>query len=354
MIELIKLHNFQGHANTELAPAPGVTVITGQSDAGKSSIIRALWWVARNRPGGAAEAFRRTGAAKKEGVSAAIVTDTAHVARYKRGQENGYLLAGDKLKAIKQDVPTEVAQALRLGDYSIQPQHQPYFLVADSPGDVARKLNEVCGLDIIDTCLRNAGLLASRNAQALGEAERHAEDLEEQLGRYHNLPELEKLVARLEKREAKRQAAHTRLQGLRTALGNARALRERKVGYDDFLGLESQVAPLLDSARKRSELADKRTRLQGVGQGIGQLQARLAAADSKAAYAEQVQDVLLLHGQRDECVQRLQAIRDITDKGRRRQADLERLEQSLRDKEQEFRDAMEEVGVCPLCEQEVA
>jgi DNA repair exonuclease SbcCD ATPase subunit len=52
MIKRIEIKNFQAHKNTEIDFDPGVNVISGASDAGKSSIFRALLWVITNRPSG--------------------------------------------------------------------------------------------------------------------------------------------------------------------------------------------------------------------------------------------------------------------------------------------------------------
>jgi DNA repair exonuclease SbcCD ATPase subunit len=55
-----------------------------------------------------------------------------------------------KFDAIKTDVPEEVIDILNLSELNIQPQHQSYFLLNDSAGEVSKKLNIITGLDIID------------------------------------------------------------------------------------------------------------------------------------------------------------------------------------------------------------
>ena len=44
MINSIKIQNFQSHKNTTIKLKPGVNIITGSSDCGKSVDIRALKW----------------------------------------------------------------------------------------------------------------------------------------------------------------------------------------------------------------------------------------------------------------------------------------------------------------------
>ena len=50
MIKQINIKNFQSHKSTQLKLDPGVNVIVGSSDSGKTAIIRAYLWVVDNRP----------------------------------------------------------------------------------------------------------------------------------------------------------------------------------------------------------------------------------------------------------------------------------------------------------------
>jgi exonuclease SbcC len=56
MIDSLSIQNFQSHEKTELEFDEGINIIIGQSDSGKSAILRALNWVVNNKPNG--EAFK--------------------------------------------------------------------------------------------------------------------------------------------------------------------------------------------------------------------------------------------------------------------------------------------------------
>lgn len=57
-IQEVTIEGYQSHTNSTFCLSPGLTVITGPSDAGKTAIIRALRWFAFNEPTG--EAFLHT------------------------------------------------------------------------------------------------------------------------------------------------------------------------------------------------------------------------------------------------------------------------------------------------------
>ena len=50
MIQRIILDDFLAHKHTELALGPGVTVLTGPNNSGKSAMVEALRCVATNPP----------------------------------------------------------------------------------------------------------------------------------------------------------------------------------------------------------------------------------------------------------------------------------------------------------------
>jgi exonuclease SbcC len=52
MIKSIKIQNFETHIKTHLDLHPGVNVIVGESDEGKSGIIRSIKWNAKKQTAG--------------------------------------------------------------------------------------------------------------------------------------------------------------------------------------------------------------------------------------------------------------------------------------------------------------
>ena len=51
LIQLV-IENFQSHEKTALEFCSGINTIVGSSNSGKSAILRALYWVVYNKPGG--------------------------------------------------------------------------------------------------------------------------------------------------------------------------------------------------------------------------------------------------------------------------------------------------------------
>ncbi len=221
MIKSIGIQNFESHKDTQIDFGPGVNVLVGESEHGKSAVLRALNWTITNRPAG--DAFRsHWGGDTKVMV---IVADspkqeTDKIIKIKGNKTNEYLmeslrpemlLEGKKsrsmvFKAIKQDVPEEITEALNLLPVNVQTQFDPHFLLPPvSPGEVARRLNEVVDLNVIDRTQSNINLGIRDANRHIREGQGKLADAEQSLkgwdwldGAETDLAELEKLSGRAE------------------------------------------------------------------------------------------------------------------------------------------------------------
>lgn len=146
----LKVRDFQCHESFNLPLATGITTLIGPSDAGKSSLLRALRWVALNRPRG--DGFIRNGARR-----ARVTVEAGSTVVRQRGKSNLYRVDEHKLKAFGNDPPPQVLSALNLGPLNFQGQHDAPFWFDLTPPELARQLNKLIDLDSID---RVAGNLA--------------------------------------------------------------------------------------------------------------------------------------------------------------------------------------------------
>lgn len=149
MIHVIQIQNFQKHPKLLVKLDPHITTIVGPSDTGKSSIVRALGWVVFNSPSG--QAFIRDGS---PGCRVTVKTDKHSITRRRSKSVNHYEVDGKKLSAIRKgEVPDDVLESLRLDRLNFQLQHDSPLWLSESPGQVAKNLNEIVNLDLIDKVL---------------------------------------------------------------------------------------------------------------------------------------------------------------------------------------------------------
>lgn len=200
MLKKVILENFQAHEHSEIEFSEGINVICGASDQGKSSVIRAIRWVLENRPSGFA--FKREGS--KGATRVTLIFDSGKIIKTRSETENSYkVYALDKppveFKALRTDVPEEVKAVAQFGPYNVQYQFGTSFLLDDSPGDVAKKLNSLSGVSIIDDILKETNSrVRAEKAKETATSELLA-NLKKTKAGFKNLKKLEKLVLEAEK-----------------------------------------------------------------------------------------------------------------------------------------------------------
>jgi energy-coupling factor transporter ATP-binding protein EcfA2 len=145
MFERFQAINYQVLEDLRLRLDPGVTVIVGRNDAGKSAALRAFEWLCTNRPPGNADIRHGT-----EGMAARLWVDGHVIERHKSATRNIYKLDGQTFKAFGNDVPAEIAQILNVDEINFQGQHEAPFWFTATPADLCRQLNAIVDLGIID------------------------------------------------------------------------------------------------------------------------------------------------------------------------------------------------------------
>lgn len=196
-IKKIKLTNFQSYENTELVLSDNVNVFVGVSRQGKTAIIRALQWVLDDQLKG--DYFISYG---KKNCSVEIETFKGDViTRTRTPSFNGYYLNGTKFEALRGKIPDEIKNIVGMTDLNWQFEHDGPFLLNDSPGEVARKLNKVADLEDIDISFKNLNHWVKSTNNDVDRFKNECDNLESDLKEYDYLPKMKKEVDQLEKQE---------------------------------------------------------------------------------------------------------------------------------------------------------
>lgn len=149
MINKLEIENFQSHKKSVLEFDPGVNIIIGKTDSGKSAIIRSLKFVTFNKPTG--DSFLPLYWEGKTKVK--VVTDSGEVIRNK-GSQNSYVVNGTKLTAFGTNVPDEVQKVLNMNEVNFQYQIDLPFLISNTSGEVGQFLNRIANLSVIDVAIK--------------------------------------------------------------------------------------------------------------------------------------------------------------------------------------------------------
>ena len=160
MLNQLYIRNVQSHRRTLFKFSPGLNVIAGDSDLGKSAAVRALQLLIDNKSVSSndlcswwADHFLIRG----------LFNDEYYVERSRSKTENAYRTYTDEtkqdpdvFKAFGRSPPSEISDIIKLGPLNVQTQQDSIFLLTKTAGEIARYLNGIVDLNIIDQSLSRA------------------------------------------------------------------------------------------------------------------------------------------------------------------------------------------------------
>lgn len=223
MLESLDIRNFQKHRELHLEFDPEITVLSGRTNSGKSAILRCLHWLAFNRPSG--DGFITHG---QEQVQASLILDGGRsVVREKRKSKNVYLLDGKELAALGQGkVPEEVADLLNVDETNVQSQFAQVFWFSLTSGEVARELNKIVNLQLIDRVLSRGQAELKTARSRVQVSQERLDKARERLEGLEWVPQADKKLRQLEERLERVQELQSRVDRLEEALTEGRRLQD--------------------------------------------------------------------------------------------------------------------------------
>jgi exonuclease SbcC len=244
MIDSISIKNFQSHKHTELTFSPGVNVIIGLSDTGKSAIFRAIVWALFNRPLG--DGFRSHWAGDEPTEIEVKFTNGDIIRRSKGVGVNEYHVNGTVLKAFGQEPPQEVLETHKIDrTLNIQSQIDPFFLLQSSSGEVATYLNQIAHLDDIDHVTKGLQSHARTIQRVMDTQTNLCASINEQLEQYQNLDEIKRKIETAERLADEVSSLHKRQERLEETIYRIISTEDQLDFNRDKL---KRIEPRLESA----------------------------------------------------------------------------------------------------------
>lgn len=350
MIKTIEIENFQNIAKAKIDLDPGINIMIGESDQGKSAIVKALNWLCFNRPQG--DSFVRDVGPNKKASRCSVSIDLDEgikIKRYRTEGVNAYEINGVKKKALRTDVPEEVLKALKVSETNIQTQFQPFFHLSQSPGQRAKTLNSAVGLNEIDEVLARVNSFVRDAGWKIKILESEVEQKQADVGKYRWIDELEKRFKELttiwkvsEQKVAKYNAIHHFLQEAYRVQEEKKALDLRVIAERSLTHLTKLTKQAIETEQWQKELNGIIGRIEIYQEDIEKLRPYLDAERAVNDCMTKAKKTIALRGQ----TQKLSALicdgKDLSgaiEGHKKEQAHFEKL----------HADWKKENKVCPLC-----
>jgi exonuclease SbcC len=318
MIQGLKIFNYQSLRELEIALGR-FTVIFGESDTGKSAIIRAIHSAVNNQAG---QDFISHG---KSNATVIFELESLTV-DWTKGKSATYSLKkSDALKEtfekMGRNVPEEISEVLKIGrtafgeqefDANIHSQMEPPFLLTESPATRAKLLGEMSGVNIlyraIQECRRRVQSTKRLQTTRLNDLEKSKEDLHS----YRYLTDISKALAFIDKQmeelieiSSKAQAIAMSILDLEEDQGHIARLSKHASNplliekIDEALKIESRVDSMSTEIEKLSQMKMKidqdKKRLLAMKQRIESLQADVDEIKICPTCGQEIEKAVELH-----------------------------------------------------------
>jgi len=213
MIKQLKVKNFQNNINTTYDFHPGINIITGISQAGKSAgTIKPIQLVKTNRPQGGRFLSNACGDEGDVDIELTLTggstgggVDTVSLHKHikkdkggvKRVESTKYTVRGREYT----DISDEVVEVLNLSEINIRGQHDPYFLVTSTPGEIAKTINRITHLDKADEWISDLTKQVNESTREVKRLQGEVSNGEVKLKKYADIDKTEMLVIKMEEVE---------------------------------------------------------------------------------------------------------------------------------------------------------
>ena len=298
MLKRLILKNFQKHRNLDLSFTPGLNVVIGSSDAGKSAIFRALNWLRYNRPTIGIEKFKSWPSKENENMSVIAEFDNCTIKRERGKSSNFYQINNEEpLDKIKTDVPYDVENLINMNYINFQRQDQGYSFLQDSPGEAANKIGEIVEMNIISDVIKILNRYISESKKGRDFADKKVLEIDFELNSLPSpskIAKIKNIIEKLEKAENKRNKKEKEYSLILDSKVRMDELIERKENLKFWYSYGETVDKINSIFLDLNNLQNKKLQMENSLRTIYELRKKEKDIEKTVRYKEKVDRILSL------------------------------------------------------------
>lgn len=273
MIKSLRIQNCESHKNSFLEFCPGLNIIIGESDKGKSGMFRAYELLTQNSPGG--EWCRPLYWEGDTIITGEFIDPDVTVKRIRTKYENSYILNDEAPINAGTSVPEKIAAMLDLDQINLQTQIERAFLMHETAGERGRILNRIAGLDEIETTLDNARSDVSRLDKLWKGSNATIEQKEKELLAFADLEEMETKLLVVDDNQQELDKSKRRLSKLNKIADDFEEVKNAIVAKQSLLACEDTLERAKTNVQAVSALQSRVNKLRGLAGNYGRVQGLL-------------------------------------------------------------------------------
>jgi exonuclease SbcC len=340
MIERIYIKNFQSHEKTTLNLDPHVNVISGRSQAGKTAILRALYWLIQNRPSGLR--FKSKFAQDDEPVKVMVKLKGQPNIWHIKGNDHEYVIGKEVFGKVGKAVPDLVAEALNFSELNIQQQLDIPFLITGSPGNIAKTINRITRLENVDIWTSELTTTINSLNKDGTRLTNELLVLDSQIYKFRKLEEIDTLIKKASKVHIGCVNAKERYNTIITGISGHADIERKLTRFKNLDKLELTIKKIEEVEAKMASKRELNERIKTLVRIID----RLSSLNERSSLYEKVAK----HFKRGE---ELLAQLNLISQGESISNNLKKVEEELTETKESYVKFMLELNTCPTCGSEI-
>jgi len=308
MIESLRLRNCQSHKDSLLEFHSGLNVLVGDTDAGKSAIIRGLDKVINNNTP-SKELISHWGGT----LSLSTKVDDVTITLINDGKDS-YKLNNTKFSAIGSKVPEEIQQVFNMSDINLQDQGTYFFLLNETSGYVATYLNKIANLGQIDSTTKSIKSELNETKRSIEYDKKNLSEKEKTLESYSFLAQLELELKEAESLRKKKEDTEFQIGVINKHLNEISELDSAITKNKKILYLSSIVNMALNLFENIKELETKVAKLKGYEDSINSVRIKLSKLQKISKLKPLIQEAIKLKKKESDFKAKLESLVSLIDK----------------------------------------
>jgi len=263
------LHNYRGYDHCVVPFTDGLNVIYGEGDAGKSALEKALRWCLLNEKQGKYVNKKiltpKKNIKSNEEVYVQVTFNTGEVIRRASDSTtpNMYYIGnvntpfeewGDPIKNFN-DVPEDVFKITNMNSINVGKQFDSHFLLSSKGGDIAKELNKLVNLEIIDSSTSNVNHFVSKVKKEKEALELNIAKYETELQSYSYLDDMEKALIEVEELNAKVEKLRKGVEDVKETIYTIQGVEAEHYHFSKVAEFKSNIEAIQALQEKTSSLS---------------------------------------------------------------------------------------------------
>jgi len=348
MIDKLKLINFQSHKDSTLKFHKGVNIIVGESDSGKSSILRGLKLAIYNEPNG--DSYRSNWGG---GTSVELEVNNKIITRTKTNSKNLYELSDfdEPFAAFGQTVPDEIKEVLNMDEINLQQQLDAPFLISETSGKVALHFNKIAKLDKIDRAQSKVQKEINTINLELKHRQKELEIKQDKLKEFPNLNKLERSLVKIENLETTKQEKENQIETLNRLCNQITGIEQEINLCEKEVESESSINIILKLYNEKTVKNNNWLNLHNIILKNDKIQDKLNKYQNKIKAEASIDELLKLYKNKQKVTISGSKLKKLYINSNQINKELTSKEIELKRLEKEYKKDFPEV--CPLCNSKI-